>query len=202
MHIEVLTAEQRDLLPFITSLKKEYSLVGDTAMALYLGHRSTEVLEFGKSCRLNPDRILLKIASLNYSGQILSCTKDKISILINSTIHCVFSRFYYPIISGYKFDDYIWLPSLIDLAAFKAYHLSINALWADYVDLYFILKDFYTLNQITERIQTLFMPSFSATFLHSNLMNVEKANISQPIQFTDRKVDKLMVYDYFRNLEF
>ena len=39
MHSEVLTEEQRELLPLIRSFSNDYYLVGGTAIALYIGHR-------------------------------------------------------------------------------------------------------------------------------------------------------------------
>ena len=39
MHSEVLTEEQRKLLPLIRSFSNDYYLVGGTAIALHIGHR-------------------------------------------------------------------------------------------------------------------------------------------------------------------
>ena len=48
-----------------------------------------------------------------------------------------------------NFEDNIRLPELIDLAAMKAYALGRRSKWKDYVDLYFILKDYFTIEQIS-----------------------------------------------------
>ena len=39
MHNDVLTDEQRKLLPLIKTFSKDYYLVGGTAIALHIGHR-------------------------------------------------------------------------------------------------------------------------------------------------------------------
>jgi len=39
MHKHILTKEQIQLLPLIKQFRKDYYLVGGTAIALYLGHR-------------------------------------------------------------------------------------------------------------------------------------------------------------------
>ena len=44
MHLEILSKEQLALLPILSSFKKEYYLVGGTAIALHIGHR--ESLDF------------------------------------------------------------------------------------------------------------------------------------------------------------
>jgi phosphopantetheine adenylyltransferase len=41
MHPEILSEQQRLLLPFVQSLKKEFYLVGGTAIALHPGHRQS-----------------------------------------------------------------------------------------------------------------------------------------------------------------
>ena len=39
MHPEILTKEQSELLPLVKAFKKDFYLVGGTAIALHLGHR-------------------------------------------------------------------------------------------------------------------------------------------------------------------
>ena len=39
MHDNILTNEQRNLLPLIKAFSKDYYLVGGTAIALHIGHR-------------------------------------------------------------------------------------------------------------------------------------------------------------------
>lgn len=38
MHLEILSPEQKDLLPLISQFKRKYYLVGGTAIALHIGH--------------------------------------------------------------------------------------------------------------------------------------------------------------------
>ena len=39
MYPEILSTQQRELLPFISHFKRNFYLVGGTAIALHLGHR-------------------------------------------------------------------------------------------------------------------------------------------------------------------
>ena len=76
-----------------------------------------------------------------------------------------------------NFEDNIRLPELIDLAAMKAYALGRRSKWKDYVDLYFILKDYFTIEQISNNTLNLlthtptpssfrsFVPSFSRSIV-------------------------------------
>jgi hypothetical protein len=40
-HLEILSGEQADLIPFIKKYFKQYYLVGGTAIALHIGHRKS-----------------------------------------------------------------------------------------------------------------------------------------------------------------
>ena len=41
MYDNILSEEQKQLLPFILSFKKEYYMVGGTAVSLQIGHRES-----------------------------------------------------------------------------------------------------------------------------------------------------------------
>ena len=47
MHRNILSKEQVELLPSLSQFKKEYYLVGGTAIALHIGHR--ESIDFDRS---------------------------------------------------------------------------------------------------------------------------------------------------------
>lgn len=51
MHKEILNKDQIDLLPLLKEFKREFYLVGGTAIALYLGHRRS--IDFGFILNLN-----------------------------------------------------------------------------------------------------------------------------------------------------
>jgi hypothetical protein len=48
------------------------------------------------------------------------------------------------------------MPDLLTLAAMKAFALGRRAKWKDYVDLFFILKNYYSVNQISEKAKEIF----------------------------------------------
>jgi hypothetical protein len=53
------------------------------------------------------------------------------------------------------------MPDLLTLAAMKAFALGRRAKWKDYVDLYFILKNYYSLAEISGKANELFGEMFS-----------------------------------------
>ena len=66
MYKEVLNQNQLDLLPIMASFKREYYLVGGTAIALYLGHRRSIDFDMFKYSTINHTRNLEKLSKFGY----------------------------------------------------------------------------------------------------------------------------------------
>ena len=62
MHSEILNDRQTELLPLMAQFRREYYLVGGTAIALYLGHRRSIDFDLFKPSTINHKRNLDKIA--------------------------------------------------------------------------------------------------------------------------------------------
>ena len=61
------------------------------------------------------------------------------------------------------------MPDLLTLAAMKACVLGLSAKWKDYVDLYFILKDFYSLDDINKKTREIFKQEFNERIFRTQL---------------------------------
>ena len=57
MHLEILSSQQRELLPFIAQFKRSFYLVGGTAIALHIGHRHSIDFDLFTIKKLNKSRI-------------------------------------------------------------------------------------------------------------------------------------------------
>ena len=57
MHLEVLSEEQCELLPFIAQFKRSFYLVDGTAIALYIGHRRSVDFDLFTERKLNKSSI-------------------------------------------------------------------------------------------------------------------------------------------------
>jgi hypothetical protein len=182
MHKEILSESQVNLLPLVREFKREFYLVGGTAIALYLGHRRSIDFDLFKYTSLSPKRILSKISS---SGQTYLVTR-RVSEQLNITINGVtFTFFEYPfkIEAPGTFEDFIRIPSLIDLAAMKAYALGRRSKWKDYVDFYFLLRDHYTIDQISERAQEIYEQLFSPKLFRAQISYFNDIIHSEPVEF-------------------
>ncbi|NSW94478.1 MAG: nucleotidyl transferase AbiEii/AbiGii toxin family protein, partial [Bacteroidales bacterium] len=148
MHREILTQKQNELLPYLQVFKRKFYLVGGTAVALHIGHRRS--IDFDLFCltRLNKKDIRQKLTRFPIKIVKLSEDTDQIHFLIND-VKVTFLNYPYKIEHSLTLEQYLTLPSLLSLASMKAYALGRRGKWKDYVDLYFILKEHLTINEIS-----------------------------------------------------
>lgn len=101
------------------------------------------------------------------------------------------------IVNGVKFTFYqfpflldytetfegIRLPNLLTLAAMKAFALGQRAKWKDYVDLYFIIKDHFSIGEISKKGKQLFEDNFNEKLFRSQLAYFEGINYEEQVEF-------------------
>lgn len=168
MHLEILSSEQTELLPFIQTFKSKFFLVGGTAIALQVGHRKSIDFDLFTTKPFSTTSIHKKVISTYPNAKILFKSDDQIHYIIN---HVKITFFYYPyaITPVVPLDKFIKMPDLLSLAAMKSFALGRRAKWKDYVDLYFLLKDFYSLEEITLKSKEIFKGDFSPKLIKQQM---------------------------------
>jgi len=182
MHTEILNANQLDLLPLVKQFKREFYLVGGTAIALHLGHRRSIDFDLFKFSALKPKSIIQTISDLGFPYNITRRVTEQ----LNMNIHDVkFTFFQYPfkVSANEKLEDILRLPTLIDLAAMKAYALGRRSKWKDYVDLYFILNEHFTVKQISDRTTDLFGQLFSEKLFRAQLSYYSDIDYTEAVDY-------------------
>lgn len=169
VYLNILSQSQKDLLPLIRQFQTDYYLVGGTAIALLLGHR--ESIDFDLFTYKNKNQLKAK-ANLQskISDNIISIFegKDQAHFILNG-VKITFFNFPHSI-PAKKVLDGIKTPSLLTLAAMKAFALGGRAKWKDYVDLYFILNNDVSLDEIIIHADLLFNSSTATLFNYRNFM--------------------------------
>ena len=96
-----------------------------------------------------------------------------------------FTFFNYRFSIEYKenFEDIIKIPDILTLAAMKAYALAGRAKWKDYVDLYFILTNFYSLEDITDKARELFKGEFNEKLFRIQLGYFDDVNYTEKVEY-------------------
>ncbi|KKU48813.1 hypothetical protein A3H10_01660 [Candidatus Uhrbacteria bacterium RIFCSPLOWO2_12_FULL_46_10] len=182
MHEEILTDEQKALLPVLKQFYKEFGLVGGTAIALHIGHRRS--IDFDLFSQKKFGNLQLR-KTISRSVPI---EKELVNKLGEFTIFIrgvKITFYHFPFIINYseRLAGYLKLPNLLTLAAMKAYALGQRAKWKDYVDLYFILKQFYSISQIVEKTHQIFGSEFNEKLFRVQLAYFKDIDYSEKIEW-------------------
>jgi hypothetical protein len=182
MHKEIFNQNQIQLLPLVKQFKREFYLAGGTAIALYIGHRRSIDFDLFKFSPIKPNSIVSEISAFKYSYHITRRVTEQLNLNIND-VKFTFYQYPFKINPTEKFEDILRLPTLIDLVAMKAYAIGRRSKWKDYVDMYFILKDYFTVKQISERATFLFDQLFSEKLFRAQLSYFEDIDHTEPVEF-------------------
>ena len=181
-HKEILNDKQIELLPLVGEFKREYYLVGGTAIALYLGHRRSIDFDLFKFASLNRKKNLEKVQSSGFPSIVTWNVTDQMNLVVNE-VKVTFSQYPFQIKANKVFDNIIRLPELLDLAAMKAYALGRRSKWKDYVDLYFLLKKKFTFDEISQRAVSIYGDLFSDKLFRSQLSYFEDVDYSEEVDY-------------------
>jgi hypothetical protein len=182
MHTEILSGKQNELLPYLKVFKRKFYMVGGTSIALHLGHRRS--IDFDLFCRndINKKDIRKKLEALPFKIVKLFEDTDQIHFIIND-IKVTFFNYTYEIDHPLSLEQYISYPSLLSLASMKAYALGRRAKWKDYVDLYFILKDHYSVEEISKEALRYFGQLYSEKLFREQLAFHKDINYSETVEY-------------------
>ena len=181
-HKEVLNGKQTELLPLIGEFKREYYLVGGTAIALYLGHRRSIDFDLFKFAPLNRKKNLEKVQSSGFPSIVTWNVTDQMNLVVNE-VKVTFFQYPFQIKANNSFDNIIKLPELLNLAAMKAYALGRRSKWKDYVDLYFLLKKKFSIDEISQRAIEIYGDLFSDKLFRSQLSYFEDVDYSEEVDY-------------------
>jgi predicted nucleotidyltransferase component of viral defense system len=186
MHIEILNENQKKLLLILSNFKKEYYLVGGTAIALYLGHRNSIDFDLftSKTIKRKSLKNLLETHKINYT--VLHEAFDQLHIIAEN-VKLTFFNFPFEVEHKNNFENYITMPSLIDLAAMKVFALGGRAKWKDYLDLYFILHQQISLPEIEDRASKIFGERFNKKLLRQQMAYFDDIDYSEPIIYIGKE---------------
>jgi hypothetical protein len=188
MYLNILSKEQEVLLPFLKQFNKKFILVGGTGIALQIGHRKS--IDFDLFC-IKPFKktdIKKSISEIKFNKQLLFEDGDGIHYLINDV---KITFFYYPFkINGLiKVGDCLKMPDLLTLAAMKFYAMGRRAKWKDYVDIYFLLKNNFTIPQVSQKAIELFEDGYSEKLFRQQLVFFEDIDYSETVDWITTPVD-------------
>ena len=182
MYKEILNSQQIELLPLMSQFKREYYLVGGTAIALYIGHRRSIDFDLFKLSSINHKKNLDRIVKSGYEHTVTRRVAEQMNLIVNG-VKVTFFQYPFSIKPLANFEDYFRLPSLLELAAMKAYALGRRSKWKDYVDLYFLLTGFFTIEEVSKCAENLFGELYSEKLFRSQLCYFDDIDYSETVDF-------------------
>ena len=182
MHDEILNADQLKLLPLMARFRREYYLVGGTAIALHIGHRRSVDFDMFKMSAINHKKNLDKIVAAGFDHQVTRRVEEQMNLLVNG-VKLTFFQYPFPVVPEDNFEKVFRLPSLISLAAMKAYALGRRSKWKDYVDLYFLLTKHFTIAGISAKATELFGELFSEKLFRAQLSYFDDVDYTDQVEY-------------------
>lgn len=115
----ILSKEQREILPFVQSLRKEFYLVGGTAIALQIGHRQSIDFDLFKKSGIRREKLAGQMRSQGLSFQLIFSDSESFHVIANG-VKLTFFQFPFDIPTKQGFEG-LRMPDLLTLGAMKAY---------------------------------------------------------------------------------
>ncbi|MDW7679430.1 MAG: hypothetical protein SCK70_02630 [bacterium] len=143
---------------------------------------------------------IIKIIGNNYRiDKTLVATNEEYTLIANN-VKLTFYNFPFEIPHKQKFNNIINIPSLLDLAAMKAYALGRSAKWKDYVDLYFIFKYYFSLNELCSRSKELFKDLFSEKLFRAQLSFFDDIDYSEQVHYIINPVQDVEIKEFLKQV--
>lgn len=140
LFFDALTDVERNTFPRLKHFSKIGVLVGGTALTLQIRHRRSYDFDIFLKESL-PQTLLSKVKKVFGTITILKRSEEELTFTTSPDLKITF--FYYPFKPLYPLvrTGAIPIASWKDIAADKAYTIGRRALYRDYVDLFFLIKE-------------------------------------------------------------
>lgn len=185
LHREILNKEQVRLLPLIRSFKKDFGLVGGTAIALQIGHRQSVDFDlFTTAAEFDTLAVRKKIRRAYTIDRVVTDASGHYTVIVLG-VRITFFLYPFPIAFSERFQNLIQMPDLLTLAAMKAYALGRRPKWRDYVDLYFMIKLRHGIGDIVRKAEQIFGKEFNEKLFRVQLCYFDDIDYSEPVIFME-----------------
>ncbi|MDP2951431.1 MAG: nucleotidyl transferase AbiEii/AbiGii toxin family protein [bacterium] len=199
MKLEVLNSKRKDLLKSLYKFSDFY-LVGGTALALQLGHRTSVDFDLFSDKIINPSLLLSKTQRIFQGRKVARKLKhsDQVSILVDDVkidfVHCK-----YPLVLKPIELNKLKMAQAKEIAAMKAFALNFRGTTKDYIDLYFVLKEkVVTLSDIEKIGEKKYKDEFNFRLFLNQLLLLEDLEDTE-IEFFKKEPTKEEMQQLFKS---
>ena len=142
MHLEILDSKRKEFLPRLGFLKDQgFYMAGGTALALQIGHRTSLDFDFYTDKKFDTRKLREQFDAEFQKSQEIYVAQDSLEIDANG-IKMSFFWYPYKLIRPALRIEKVLLASKEDIAAMKILAISQRGKRRDFVDIYFLIKEF------------------------------------------------------------
>lgn len=196
MHKDILSSKQLGLLNLVGQFKSSFYMAGGTAIALQIGHRRSLDFDLFTDKSLDTIGIDRTIRRMGYKIEAtLEESREELTVVING-VKITFLEYPFRVPHEVNFDDIITMPDILTLSAMKAYSLGRRSKWKDYVDLYFILKNYFSIRDVTVKARGIFGGEFNERLFRSQLCFFDDIDYSEGVDFVGETISDTIIKDF------
>jgi hypothetical protein len=189
--------QKQILMKLIPFFEKKGILAGGTSLMLQLSFRKSNDLDLFFPYQI-PDNYLRVVSKIFKKDiRVLIDNIDELTFIVSDKVKVSF--IYFPFKRKYSPLEYnsIIISSYKDIASDKAYAIGRRPAYRDYVDLFFIQKEKFSLNQIIEDAKEKFGGEFSEKLFLSQLVYFEDLK-DYTIDFIGKKYKMDEILNFFK----
>src|SRR5258708_3746602 len=175
MYTNLLPEDTKSGLKKLKNLNlNNFYLSGGTALALQIGHRESEDLHFFNKDDFEPEKLQIelskigKLSDIEISNGTLNCFLDKTKLQ--------FLYYPYDLLEEKISWEGIYLSSILDIACTKLITVSARGSKKDFIDIYFLLKDYkleFLIKKLKEKYSNL---DYNTLYILKSLVYFEDAD--------------------------
>lgn len=168
-YFEILPEDTKQTFSLLSnsSLIKSFYLAGGTALALQIGHRISQDLDFFTSENFDESVLIQKIPDIGDFQLEKKSDQTIIGILNNTKIS--FIGYKYPFLAPFKNILNMNVADIIDIACMKIDTISSRGAKRDFIDVFFVVKEIIPLREILK----LFEKKYAS--INYNMMHIKKS---------------------------
>ncbi len=152
MHLEILDPKRNKLLSKLDFLNKQgFYMAGGTALALQIGHRTSLDFDFYTNKNFDSAKLYQELRKRFEKATLLQKAEDTLIVKLDE-VAVSFFYYPYPIVFLPAEIEGVRIASKQDIAAMKIIAISDRGTRRDFVDIYFLMKEF-SLKEIFEFVK-------------------------------------------------
>jgi len=198
LHFDILDKSYEEVFQRLKVFKKEAVLSGGTALSLQIKHRHSYDFDLFFSKELSRNLIVEARKAIKIKEVGLN-TQKQINLITTNNILLNLVSYPFKPLFGKVITSSLPLLSIKDIALDKAYTIGRRAVWRDYVDIFFLLKDKYiSLSEIYKLALKKFGPEFNERLFLEQLVYFKDLEATK-ISFIKEKYSNKQIQGFLRN---